>query len=385
MKVMYDHQAFTATRYSGVSKSFCELISHLPQQCIPQISILQSYNEHLLNSRLVPNLQPVKLDVNTFVSHCPIKGIGRIYHILNNMHLICGAETINKKYSAQLLHKGDFDIFHPTFFDMYFLDYLQKKPFVLTIHDMMPELFPKYFKSNDMQIVAKRHLVNKASAIIAISENTKQDIIRILGVPNDKITVIYHGGPKIETSTFGSIISREYFLYVGVRKGYKNFKIVLDSFSHFIKEYKSVCLVCTGPPFSNVEKKYIHNLSLENNIIHFEASDEQLKQLYFHAIAFIYPSLYEGFGMPILEAFAYGCPVILNNASCFPEIASEAALYFDSNSNADSLLNKLFESYLFTESSRKELITRGYNRLSYFSWEKSSNQLTNLYDKAIHW
>ena len=91
------------------------------------------------------------------------------------------------------LQKGEYDIFHPTFFDDYFLPYLKGKPFVLTIHDMIPELYPLFFRPDDIHIILKRKLAPLAKAIIAVSENTKQDIVRILGIPEEKIHVVYHG------------------------------------------------------------------------------------------------------------------------------------------------------------------------------------------------
>lgn len=384
MKILYDHQAFTMQYYGGVSKCFCELISNLPTDVVSTIGIEESNNIHLQTSGLCPNLNPVTMDFNCFVKQHRFRGRGRLYLWANRMiPFLKTTEHINKKRSIQLLKEGDFDVFHPTFFDDYFLKYLNGKPFVLTIHDMMPELFPEYFGKNDMQILAKRKLVNKASAIIAVSEQTKKDVIDILNVPEEKIHVIYHGGPDIETVNITSPYTFPYFLYIGQRGQYKNFEQLLKDFSAFKVMKNEYKLICTGPQFSESEKELLLRYKLMGCVQHENATDEYLKILYANAEAFIYPSLYEGFGIPILEAYAYGCPVILNNKSCFPEIAGDAAIYFDSNGCDSNLAEILMSFYAMSDSERQTLIQKGYQRLALFSWQKSAYKLSKLYKSIL--
>ena len=384
MKILYDHQAFTMQYYGGVSKCFCELISHLPIDIDPVIGLEESNNIHLQTSGLCPNLKPVSMDINRFVKQYRFRGRGRLYLWANRLlPFLKTTENINKNKSIQLLKEGDFDVFHPTFFDDYFLKYLNGKPFVLTIHDMMPELFPEYFGKNDMQILAKKKLVNKAAAIIAVSEQTKKDVIDILNVPEEKIHVIYHGGPKVEMIERKTPYSFPYYLYVGQRGAYKNFNLLLKDFASFVLKCSGVKLICTGPPFSIAEKELILKYGLAENVLHKSATDDYMKVLYANAEAFIYPSLYEGFGMPILEAFAYGCPVILNRKSCFPEIAGDAAIYFVSN-GYDSNLAEILTTFNFMSDSEKQtLIQKGYQRLALFSWSESANKLSKLYHSIL--
>ena len=383
MKILYDHQAFTFQYFGGVSKSFCELISHLPTDVVPEIGIVESNNIHLQNSKLCPNLSPVSIDIQTFLKKYKFRGCGRLYALATKYLNIPNTENKNKNRSLELLKLGDFDIFHPTFFDDYYLPYLGGKPFVLTIHDMMPELFPEYFRKNDMQILAKRKLVNKAAAIVAVSEQTKKDIIDILNVSPDKIHVIYHGGPLIEDLKGNIPFQFPYFLYVGQRDAYKNFNQLLSEFAIFIANHKDVKLVCTGPTFTRHENLIIEHYKIKENIVHVQVSDNELKSLYANALAFIYPSMYEGFGMPILEAYAYGCPVLLNNRSCFPEIAGDAAMYFESNSIDSNLSKTLHLFYHMSLLERQTLIEKGYQRLSTFSWNKSANQLQSVYESVL--
>lgn len=174
MKVLYDHQAFTMQYFGGVSKCFCELISHFPNGVETEISIVQSDNVHLKQSGLCGKLHPVDIDSYKFREQYNFRGAYRLYCAVNKLFpSLPTAENINKLKSIELLKSREYDIFHPTFFDSYFLPYLDGKPFVLTIHDMMPEIFLQYFGKNDMQIKGKKKLVDKASAIIAVSKQTK--------------------------------------------------------------------------------------------------------------------------------------------------------------------------------------------------------------------
>jgi glycosyltransferase involved in cell wall biosynthesis len=383
MNILYDHQAFTMQYFGGVSKCFCNLISNLPKEIEYKISIRQSNNIHLRNSNLIDDIEDVRLDGRTFRKHFKLKGSGAVYNVLKDISLIKTAENVNKKCSIKALEKGDFDIFHPTFFETYFLDYINKKPFVVTIHDMMSELFPQYFPKNNIESDRKRLLCEKASAVVTVSEQTKKDLIRIFGVPEEKIVVIYHGGPKIQNVSSNNLSDCEYFLYVGQRDAYKNFTQLLMDFSVFASNHKDVKLICTGIPFNAKEKVLIKKLGVDQNVQYKNPSDGELLILYSNAIAFVYPSLYEGFGMPILEAFACGCPVLLNNTSCFHEIGSHGALYFDSSESSSNVPDLLEQVYSQNNDDRQTLINSGFERLKDFSWEKSSNQLAKLYNGLV--
>lgn len=381
MKILYDYQAFTIQYFGGVSKCFCELIRNLPQDIDYDIAIKQSNNVHLIDSGIKENLESVSMDSKIFKKNFNFFGSGHIYKILKDMPFYNTAERINEAASITALEKEKFDVFHPTFFDTYFLKHIGNKPFVLTIHDMIPEL---YFKSNDMQIVNKRILVKYAAHIIAVSQKTKDDIVNILGVSPNKISVIYHGAPDIVLSqTYKKITAdKKYFLYVGQRNSYKKFTDFLIQSATLFKKNKDIYLECTGNPFTNKEKEIIKQLGLENYVKVEFVSEEKLSDLYKNALAFIYPSEYEGFGIPILEAFSYGCPVLLNNKSCFPEIAGEAALYFDLD-DGRSLVQQMNYILNMDDEAKKQLINLGYKRLSLFSWKKSAMQLADIYKSLM--
>lgn len=379
MKILYDHQAFTYQRWGGVSKSFCELIANRPKGMDYEISVVESDNVHLRDSSLIDHILPISRDLASYHNKHSFLGREKIYTFLGDSGILHTAEATNKRNSIKKLKQDDFDVFHPTFFDNYFLPYLNGKPFVLTVHDLMPELFGWY--KGDPQITNKQELCEKAAAIVAVSENTKKDLCRMYNVPENKVYVVYHGFPeKIKPFTNDNrVVETPYFLYVGRRDGYKNWSQTIRDFSEFYGNHPDVMMICTGITFNKQEKQLLRGLHIDNVVRAIFASDIQMASLYANAIAFIFPSLYEGFGMPILESFAYGCPTLLNNKSCFPEIGGDAAIYFDSEQDKSNLLQKMEDAYSMTSAEREGIKAKGFQRLKKFSWSKSSEMLFNIY------
>ena len=383
MKVLYDYDAFTYQKFGGVSKSLCELIKRLPDDIDYEIAIATSNNSNLIDSCLVPDLLPYTFDIKGFLPCFDFKGKYQLYHFLsNNMPGFNSVDRLNRQMSIKALKAKAYDVFHATGFKTYSLDYIGDKPMVYTIHDMTTELFCNS-RGMAKQTEAIHKLASRADHVITVSENTKRDVMRLIGLPEDKITVVYHGGPNIEKNKYERTIESPYILYIGGRQSYKNFNATLKAFSFVHKKYKDVCLVCTGASFLQSEKEYITALGLDKFVIQMFASDLQLKSLYQNAIAFVYPSLYEGFGMPILEAFSNGCPVLLNRKSCFPEIAGDAAIYFNSDETECNMKDAFDKILQMKRSERNNLVSKGYARLADYSWDESANKLASIYNKLI--
>lgn len=370
--------------YGGISRCFAAFIPHLPRIFRYKIAINYSNNVNLVENGLLSSFEKYKQKYASFLGGYKFKGKGKLFRFWYSLFYPKEASNkeSNEEYSVRLLKNGDFDVFHPTYFDDYFLDHLGNKPFVLTIHDMIPELFPEYFNRDDFQIVKKHKLIKKAAHIVAVSENTKRDIIDILGVDPSKITVIYHGAPKtVKNESHKS--SFPYLLYVGDRFGYKNFIPFITVCKNIIEDNPKIKIVCTGKSFNDDEKNFFSKLGISDNIVHAFVSSNDLYSIYTDALAFVYPSLYEGFGIPILEAFACGCPVFLNNKSCFPEVAGDSAIYFEMN-DLYSNFYEIFTNFLtWSEPERDKLIEKGYKRLKMFSWEKAANQYADIYRRII--
>ena len=141
-------------------------------------------------------------------------------------------------------------------------------------------------------------------------------------------------------------------------------------------------LVCVGGGnFDEDEQNLLKSLSIQKKVLRFDVNDGKLGYLYKNALAFVFPSLYEGFGLPIVEAFACKCPVVLNNASCFPELAADSAEYFDPSSIES--MRKAIEKVINNYKLRQKLIKRGLERVKDFSWEKTAKKTKKVYQSVI--
>jgi glycosyltransferase involved in cell wall biosynthesis len=140
-------------------------------------------------------------------------------------------------------------------------------------------------------------------------------------------------------------------------------------------------LVCTGKPFDNAEMQFLKSLGILDRTSCLFASEAELKNLYATALLFVYPSLYEGFGIPILEAFAMNCPMAISNTSCFPEVAGDAALYFDPQSIDE--MRSVMENAILSPSLRNELVLKGQERLKLYSWRKCAEETAKVYQKVL--
>lgn len=383
MKVLYDPQAFDMQTHGGVSRCFAELCAHRPAFVDASISIKETNNVYLKDLGF-----PEAGDV---YKHFLCAKDTKLKHFLFKLtyNLKYGKFSrwdkrplINQYETESVIKKGDFDIFHPTFFDDYFLPFLGKKPFVITVHDMIPEIF----SMDHSQAKQKLAVIPKAAHIIAVSGQTKKDLVRIMNVPEEKVSVVYHGAdeePYIPSST--APFAEEYILYVGTRYEYKNFKAFCKSCVGILKRHPQLKIVCTGVPFSPEEIQLFESLGIKDRMVHrFVQTRQELFDLYHYAITFVYPSKYEGFGIPILEAYKADCPVMLNRASCFPEIAGDAAVFFDLNSEKSDFEEQFETLYRLTGDERGELIQRQRERMKLYSWSKSAAQLADVYKDVLN-
>lgn len=382
MKVLYDLQAFDMQTHGGVSRCFAELYSHRPAFVDAHISVKETDNVYLQELGFPPKGTLYKnflCDKDTKLKHFLFKLKYNIQY--GKFSRLDKRPLINLFETESVLKKGDFDIFHPTFFDDYFLPFLGKKPFVITVHDMIPEIF----SIDKHQVEQKLAIIPKATHIVAVSERTKQDLVRIMHVPEEKVSVIYHGSdeePYMPSTT--APIAEEYILFVGTRYEYKNFKAFCKSCVVILKRHPQLKIVCTGVPFSPEEFQFFESLGIKDRMVHkFVQTSQELLDLYHYAFTFVYPSKYEGFGIPILEAYKADCPVMLNRASCFPEIAGDAAVFFDLNSEKSDFEEQFETLYCLTGDERGELIQRQRERMKLYSWSKSAAQLADVYKDVL--
>ena len=363
IRVQYDHQIFSMQRYGGISRYFANLQESLEdsEDFSYNAGILYTRNYYLKDRRfLLPRL----------VGDRFLKKDSKLH-------------KWNKRYSRYIIQKNDFDVFHPTYYHTYFLESL-KKPFVLTVHDMIHELFPSFFSQNDPYVYFKRVLIEKADHIIAISESTKNDIQLFFKVPDNKISVIYHGHknePSPSKDNYEPPFSN-YILYVGERSGYKNFNLFIAGIAPLLKNRHEISLVCLGGGvfgYSEKELFYRHGINTEQ-VHQLSVTDNQLKAFYKKALLFVYPSLYEGFGLPLLEAFTNNCPIATSNTSCFPEIGGDAVAYFNPN-DPDDIRNTI-QSVISNAVLADQLRFLGTKQLKKFSMDSCMAKTKNVY-KAL--
>jgi glycosyltransferase involved in cell wall biosynthesis len=265
---------------------------------------------------------------------------------------------------------------------------------VITIHDLIHLRFPPsrmaYVYARTMLEIA----VGRAIKILTVSQNTKQDLVEILNVPLEKIVVtplsaenftqassnLFSCDKAMESSTLPFDISKEpYLLYVGNIKPLKNVPMLIRSFFEAKKKVKDLRLVCAGRNFmSDWTKQYT-----EKDGIYFlgEVSNARLRQLYKQSHLFVFPSIYEGFGLPPLEAMEAGVPVICSNAASLPEVVGDAAWLIDPY-NQDSLTDAIIQ--LWTDTSERErLKANAVENISRFSWQKCADQTLDVYQEIL--
>ncbi|MCX7881397.1 MAG: glycosyltransferase family 4 protein [Patescibacteria group bacterium] len=253
-------------------------------------------------------------------------------------------------------------------------------PQIVTIHDLSYLYYPENFLKKDLYQLKNwtKYSILKAKKIIAVSNSTKNDILKNYHLPEKKIIVIYNGYEKIKGKKSTLKIrknNKPYLLYVGTIQPRKNISFLLSAFAKIKTKYPQLELILAGKKgwlYEEIFKKVI-DLGLEKEVFFTDyITDYQLIFLYQNALCLIMPSLYEGFGIPILEAMSLGCPVISSFVSSLPEIGGDACLYFDPKDEND-LLDKL-KILMENKTLRKELIEKGKKRVRLFSWEKSAQE-----------
>lgn len=392
MKILFDHQIFEMQKYGGISRYFFELIKTFDKNGDVnwELPIRFSRNEYLKNiSKFRDTLLPkseIKDEKDKFLWGMKFKGKGILFRIKKRISpgiIIDKESELNKSAVIEKLQKGNYDIFHPTYYDEYFLNYIGDKPFVLTVYDLIHQIFPEFgmYETRDKN----KNLLQKAKKIIAISESTKRDLVSIFDIDERKIAVTHLAHFIQENNTvsddFKNKLPLKYILFVGHREAYKNFLFFAQLFGSLSEKQKDLYVVCTGSPFNSGEHYFFNKLGIEDKMFHTVVNDNELAYLYKNAIAFIFPSMYEGFGLPVLEAFSCGCPVLVSSSSSLLEIGEDAVIYFEPK-NPASMLHALTE-VLNNSDLRSEKIAKGYQQLQKFSWNKTATETRQIYSQIL--
>ncbi len=333
MRIAFDYQIFASQVYGGISRYFVHLIEEIALQN-HDVCVFAPLHRNVYLKNL-----PGEVVQGRFCN--PFRRTGRILSYYDR--ILGGVQARAWKP----------DILHETYYTKNRIVSVGR-PIVITVHDMIHELFSETMSPRDRTSATKRSAIEKADHIVCISENTRRDLVRLFGISENKTSVVYHGFERFVPNDRPALtsvgnIERPYILYVGTRRWYKNFTTFVKAYSQSNALKKDFDIVAFGGgAFSADEQSVFQKLALDQSRIHQVGGDDGvLGELYSNACAFVYPSLYEGFGLPPLEAMAHKCPVVSSNTSSMPEVIGEAASYFNPY-NTEEMLAAI-ESVVYDE------------------------------------
>jgi len=370
MRILYDGRIYSMQMAGGINRYFANIISRLPPNFAPSLLVEQS--------REVNYPSHANLRIHKF-------GTLRFNHISHRLSAY--SSQLEDYYLRNFTARKRFDVAHPTYYTLLTRsrvgDY--RCPVVITVWDMIHELFPAQMDPTGLHAEEKRRAIMSAQAVICISENTKKDLLERYSVPESKVTVTYLASEIDGNISHGvePVPSRPYFLFVGSRAVYKNFDALLVSLSETVSMRPEASLCVVGTPFNDSEQKLIAELRLTNHIEYYGlVGDRHLAKLYRQSIALVYPTLYEGFGIPPLEAMACGTVVVASNCSSIPEVVGDAGLLFDPGSK-DELTDVLL-SLVNNPAQREQLIVKGNQRVQEFNWNMTAARTLDVYQSVCN-
>ena len=364
MKIAFDYQAFTMQSYGGISRYYTILADELLKQQ-QDVKIFAGLHRNHYVAELPDGVVKGKR-----INKYPPKS-GRVFQWLN--HAI--SQTQMKSWQP--------DIIHETYYSA--LPTLKTNAVrVTSVYDMIHELFADQFSPRDKTTQWKKATFDRVDHIISISHSTKRDLVELFGIDENKITVVHLGVDLTAFQNTPAILSgfeKPCVLYVGSRGSYKNFNGLLRAFASSPRLNTEFDIVAFGGgAFNAGEQQLIKQLGFKDNQVRqIGGSDDVLSALYHQAVAFVYPSLYEGFGLPPLEAMAAGCPVVSSNTSSMPEVVGDAGEYFNPNDLEE--MQSAIEKVVFSDSLQKDLIALGYKNIEHFSWQKCADETLGVYRK----
>ncbi len=299
------------------------------------------------------------------------------YQIVKN-HKFWTATALTRRLFSD---KDKLDVF---FSPTHYLPLYVGCPSIVSILDLSYVHFPQLFNKKDLYQLKLwgRYSVKKASKILTISQASKNDIIKFYRVREDKVFVVYPGIKEMDTKLKIDIrskykISGDYILFVGTLQPRKNVARLIEAFSAI--KNKDISLVVAGKKGWMYDEimKAPEKFGVLGKVKFLDTvPDEDLPSLYSNALCFVLPSLYEGFGLPVLEAMQNGCPVITSKISSLPEAGGDAACYIDPHSASD--ITEKIDKVVSDENLREEMVKKGHEQIKKFSWEKAARETLNV-------
>lgn len=363
MKILFDYSAFTIQDVGGVSRSMVELFKSLSTYPESKVKVFAGIHQNKYLQDLPPHCK--KNVVGIYAG-------GRFYK-----------QTIFKPVNKFLFQIYSLffnaDIHQRTYYDG--PETYGKTKSSVYIYDLIHELFPDA-SGAEHQKIWKKEAICKSDAIICISENTKGDLQTFYSTEN-KLCVHIPLGVSISSSKIEVNPCCPFFLYVGSRhQPYKNFSALLSAFS-MLKSFKELKLICFGGgAFTQSENSFFSDNGLNDRVKQISGDDALLSAYYQQATALIYPSTYEGFGLPPLEAMSLGCPVISSSAPPMNTLLSGAAIFFNLD-DPQALAEQMERLLRMDETGRQEILHRGKTLAAQFTWEKAGANLYHFYQSLL--
>lgn len=337
----------------------------------------------------------IAIDTTPLQTGHKLRGIG-----FYTEQLIEALQEHESKHSYYFFTRGqkipkNVDLVHYPYFDPFFLTlpFAKNKPTVVTVHDLIPIAYPKHFPKGvrgEIKWQIQKKSLRAAKTVITDSKASQRDIHEFTEFPNERIYVIYLAPSAVFHPTSGRLkLPARFVLYVGDVNWNKNVPGLLQAFNIARKSIADLKLVLVGKQFFNYElietrdiNKLIHKLDVENEVVRPGfVKDEELAVIYSLASVYVQPSFAEGFGFPILEAMACGCPVVASNVSSLKEIAGPSRLVDPTNS--EDISTGILEVLKKSASEREKLIEKGRKWLERFSWKRVAQETAAVYEKSL--
>ena len=356
MRVRIDEQIFAIQEFGGISRMFASLAKAFIDS--PELEV-----------EIAPFRLPV---VNRYLLDDP--HTAQVLQV-RRAH---SWRTALGKYLVQPPTSSGVDVEHSTFYLPHGRPGRRPATSVVTVHDLIPELLPNTRRRLDF-LTIKKHYVLSADHVVCVSEATRQDLIRVYPQVADRSHVIHHGvDPRFQpVAQSAPMIDNPYLLFVGNRDQYKDAQLLLEAFVQLHRKYPDVHLLFVGGgPLRKDELAEIP-ATVRASIHQRTIPDADMPAVYSNALALVFPSHFEGFGMPILEAMACGAPVVAARASSLPEVGGDACRYFTPG-HVDELVDTI-DALLSDDHERMRLGQLGRARAADFTWDKAAASYAEVY------
>ena len=364
MQVGFDEQVFLAQRHGGISRyvvSLVEAFRDHPELGVDAVTGWRwSDNQHSNAAGLSRSLPLPELS-------------GRAAILGQGAYFVANAGRRRAARRADLLHHT---YFHPRF-----MAPGSRARHVCTVYDMIPELYPESFPMRDPHL-AKRQYVASCDMVLCISASARQDLIDLYGDPGVPMPVTHLGvGPEFRPDVAApSGVPDRYLLFIGRRAGYKDFDVMAEAMT-LLHDSQVALVVVGGGAFTDDETARLSRLGIADRVHRVDVRDDELCRLYAHALAFVFPSRHEGFGLPTLEAMASGAPVVLADSSSHPEVGGDVARYFPIGDPA--ALAAQLDALIGDDDLRDELGEAGVVRAAAFTWQATAQATADAYRALV--